>query len=351
MMRLSGHRKDAKLFRQSDWKVRLLVIIAFIPLLFIVGVSILYAILCPTIWTEDLPVMNTTYQKLAITEHRYAANVSYDELIKFLANDTTVMADYEYPDYTCGDFAVRLHDDAETSGIRSGVVAVEINTTGYADTDDYLQAMPRANNSSERGHAFNVFNTTDRGLVYIDATGITGDEKEQGRQPYYMAVYFEPGKPLGEIWVNQSESTDYDYYLQKEHQLMAFKQNVSEYNRKVGAYNAAIDAFNQTSDAYMNEYLTFDKKYKLFSDELNKSRSLNASGSLSPIQLQELRHNLTDELYTLRNNLADIRKENEMLDAQKDRLNEEKAAIQQSDEADWVLVMPRGIVDQVDVFW
>jgi hypothetical protein len=350
-MRLSGRRKEAKPLGQSNWKIRLLVIFAFSPLLFIIGISIFYAILCPTTWTEDLPVMNTTYQKLAITEYRYAVNVSYGELLRFLANDTTVMADYEYPNHTCGDFAVQLHDDAEAHGIRSGVVAVALNTTGYADMEDNIPTSTGANNSSERGHAFNVFNTTDRGLIYVDATGITSDEKEQGRQPYYMAVYFEPGKPLGEIWVDQSESTDYEYYLQQEHRLMAFKQNVSEYNRKVRAYNDAIDAFNQTSDAYMNEYLAFDKQYKLFSDELNKSISMNASGSLSPIQLQALRHNLTDKLYTLRNNLADIRKENEMLDAQKDRLNEEKAAIRQSDEADWVLVMPRGIVDQVDVFW
>jgi hypothetical protein len=350
-MRLSGHRNGAKPLRQSNWKIRLLVVFAFMPLLLVICISIFYAILCPTIWTENLPVMNTTYQKLAITEYRYATNVSYDELLKFLANDTTVMADYEYPSHTCGDFAVQLHDDAETNGIRSGVVAVVLNTTGYAQTDDNIPIVPGANNTNERGHAFNVFNTTDRGLVYVDATGITGEEKEQGRQPHYMAVYFEQDKPLGEIWIDQADSTDYDYYLQKEHQLMAFKQNVSDYNREVRAYNADIDAFNQTSDVYINDYLAFDREYKAFEKELNESRSLNASGPLSPIQLEQCRQNLTEELNALRNNLAYIQKENETLDAQKNRLNEEKDALAQREEAGWVLVTPRGIVDQVDVFW
>lgn len=351
MLLLSDYRKDAKALRKRSRKIRLLVALAFMPLLLVVGVSIIYAIMCPTVWTEKLPFMNTTYQKLSITEYRYATNVSYDELLRFLANDTTVVADYDYPNHTCGDFAVQLHDNAEAHGIRSGFVAVELNTSGYAQVDDNIPISPGANNSSERGHAFNVFNTTDRGLVYVDATGITSEEKEQGHQPRYMVVYFEQGKPMGEIWIEQTESSDYGYYLQKEHQFMAFKQNVSEYNSAVRTYNEEIDAFNQTSEVYLKNYLAFDEEYKAFELEINDSRSPNASGSLSPVQLEQWRHDLKDELNALQNNLFSIQKENETLNAQKNRLNEERDALKQREEANWVLITPRGIVDRVDVFW
>jgi len=48
----------------------------------------------------------------------------------------------------CADFAERLHNNAEKAGIRAGYV----NGTN---------------------HAFNVFETTDKGLVYIDDVGVT----------------------------------------------------------------------------------------------------------------------------------------------------------------------------------
>ena len=64
----------------------------------------------------------------------------------------------------CADFAERLHNNAEIAGIRCGYVSLE--TTGY--TDPYNLGI-----SSDSGHACNVFETTDRGLVYIDCTGIS----------------------------------------------------------------------------------------------------------------------------------------------------------------------------------
>ena len=54
----------------------------------------------------------------------------------------------------CADFAERLHNNAEKAGIRCGYISL--------DFDDGV------------GHALNVFETIDRGLVYIDCTGISG---------------------------------------------------------------------------------------------------------------------------------------------------------------------------------
>lgn len=65
------------------------------------------------------------------------------------------------------DFAERLHNNAEMAGIRCGLVILDM--VGYQDPHN-LGIEPDA------GHACNVFNTTDRGLVYIDCTGVTGSD-------------------------------------------------------------------------------------------------------------------------------------------------------------------------------
>jgi hypothetical protein len=51
----------------------------------------------------------------------------------------------------CADFAERLHNNAERAGIRCGYVIID-----------------------SLNHAINVFNTTDKGLIYIDDTGNSG---------------------------------------------------------------------------------------------------------------------------------------------------------------------------------
>lgn len=66
----------------------------------------------------------------------------------------------------CADFAERLHNNAELAGIRAGYVSIDLE--GYPDSQGY--GIP-----SDTGHALNVFETTDRGRVFIDCTGISGD--------------------------------------------------------------------------------------------------------------------------------------------------------------------------------
>jgi hypothetical protein len=55
--------------------------------------------------------------------------------------------------HVCADFAERLHNNAELTGIRCAYVSVVL--------------------AGSAGHACNAFQTTDRGLIYIDCTGIS----------------------------------------------------------------------------------------------------------------------------------------------------------------------------------
>lgn len=87
---------------------------------------------------------------LTLTNYNNATDPAYDQLVSFLKEDKTDEHPYTNG-YVCSDFARTLHNNAEKAGIRSGWVGVR-----------------------SCNHAFNVFNTTDRGLVYIDCTGQPG---------------------------------------------------------------------------------------------------------------------------------------------------------------------------------
>jgi ribosomal protein L37AE/L43A len=123
---------------------------------------------------------------IVLINNRDAKNPTYSELLDFLRSDTTDEFPYQYtlpvlefyyppaedeidldtlkniidgtvepsPPKICADFAERLHNEAEMAGIRCAYVNLEL--TG-----------------DDAGHACNAFDTIDRGLVYIDCTGIS----------------------------------------------------------------------------------------------------------------------------------------------------------------------------------
>ncbi|WP_440946738.1 hypothetical protein ACSAZL_00095 [Methanosarcina sp. T3] len=95
---------------------------------------------------------------LTLTNYNNAVNPTYDQLLAFLKADKTDEKPYTST-YVCSDFAKALHDSAEAAGIKAGWVGAEgVN------------------------HAFNVFETTDKGTVYIDCTGVPGGATLQDKQ-------------------------------------------------------------------------------------------------------------------------------------------------------------------------
>lgn len=125
---------------------------------------------------------------IVLINNENAVNPSYSQLVSFLQQDKTDEFPYTYsivsagsyygtpeshvdlqrirniidgtaqpsnPDI-CADFAERLHNDAEMAGIRCAYVSVTL--------------------AGNTGHACDAFQTTDRGLVYIDDTGSLANE-------------------------------------------------------------------------------------------------------------------------------------------------------------------------------
>jgi hypothetical protein len=111
-------------------------------------------------------------QKLVLKNYASSTNPSYKQLISFLKADKTDELPYTST-FVCSDFAVRLHDNAEKAGIKMGWCA-----------------------SDSSNHAWNIVETTDRGIVYVDCTGFSSGGHLEDR-----IVNVEEGEPLRERYL------------------------------------------------------------------------------------------------------------------------------------------------------
>jgi hypothetical protein len=174
-------------------------------------------------------------QPIVLIENKNAADPTYKELVDFLGADITDrypyiqsatqeidlstthgdprrMVDrdwwlqiingqtYQSIPRICSDFAETLHNNAEIHGIRAGYVTIELS-------------------SSTIGHAIAVFNTTDRGLVFIDDTGEAPQTQISSPGSVSFGItddcdkvaYLEKGKPFGSVSLEVAEQYGLDY--------------------------------------------------------------------------------------------------------------------------------------------
>lgn len=78
-----------------------------------------------------------------------AVNPTYEQVISFLKSDTTDQTPYDLNKFTCGDYAEHVQHNAENTGFKCGWVFIELDCGN---------------------HACNVFDTTDKGLIFVDCT-------------------------------------------------------------------------------------------------------------------------------------------------------------------------------------
>lgn len=107
--------------------------------------------------SHSIGYLKANGKRIRLVNNRHARNPSYEELVDFLNHDNTETLPYRPGEFVCADFAQVLHNRAEKYGIRAGWVALDF-TEG-------------------EGHACNVFQTIDKGLVFVDCTNSpTNDE-------------------------------------------------------------------------------------------------------------------------------------------------------------------------------
>ncbi len=124
---------------------------------------------------------------IVLRNNAAARNPSWAELKAFLKSDQTDRRAYVTGVFTCGDFSEMLHNNAEAAGIRAAIVAVELQPAGIAE--------------GVTNHSLNAFETTDEGLMYIDATsssqGFYADKEvnvEVGQEYLPVSIFPQPGQ-------------------------------------------------------------------------------------------------------------------------------------------------------------
>ena len=163
-----------------------------------------------------------------------SVDVSYNELLAFIREDNTDQLPYveralsgDSIPFVCSDFAETVHNNAEAAGIRAGYVGIDWEEGGL-------------------GHAVNVFETTDLGMIYIDCTGQSiYSQLDNGENPVYnlswdKVAYLEIGQRFGVLSLDKAKSPTYEYYLEYMQKWEEYKQQLVAYNNDVKQYNQDI---------------------------------------------------------------------------------------------------------------
>jgi hypothetical protein len=99
------------------------------------------------------PFLGPDGRFITLVNNPLASNPTFAQLESFILSDTTDQNTYVPGVYECTDFARDVYNNAEQAGIRAAYVGLEFTGT-------------------KAGHAINAFMTTDKGLVFIDCTGL-----------------------------------------------------------------------------------------------------------------------------------------------------------------------------------
>lgn len=136
-----------------------------------------------TVFNNEQPENFYSYGKpVNLVNNDNAVEPTWLELKDFLLSDKTDQQPYIEYSYECASYAEEVHNHSEARGIRAAFVAVF-----------FL--------NDNEGHALNAFQTTDKGLVYINCQG------------YDTVAYIEDQKEYGLIEIEQAEYFDYNYYI------------------------------------------------------------------------------------------------------------------------------------------
>ena len=169
----------------------------------------------------------TNRASIHLVENPNAADPTWQQLEAFLIADSTDKEAYDLQTHPCGVFAEELQNNAEAAGIRAAWVAIDF--VGGGD-----------------GHALNAFNTTDRGLVFIDCTGKDWQnntvESQQGvswgaADDWDKVAYLSIGQEYGLISLSAATCPQYECYEAYKQQKADFEAAWQQYNDDVQAYN------------------------------------------------------------------------------------------------------------------
>ena len=221
-----------------------------------------------TYYGKQPPYVETELSQTPIhlVENSSASDPTWQQLEAFLIADNTDKSAYDLQTHPCGVFAEELQNNAEAAGIRAAWVAIDFS-------------------DGSAGHALDAFNTTDKGLVYIDCTGKDW-QNNTIESPYTQGVswgeaddwdkvaYLSIGQEYGLLSLSAATCPEYECYEAWEQQKAAFDAALDEYNQAMDAYNADVEAYNSWIEGKKFYYGTADyQKAQQWYDKLQQEKS------------------------------------------------------------------------------
>ena len=97
---------------------------------------------------EKYNISDENLNLLKKIEKRIIHNPTYEEALDFIKKDQTDEENYDYLNHNCYHFSKKLNNNAEEKGLRCGLVKITMN--------------------GPTPHAINVFDTTNKGLLFIE---------------------------------------------------------------------------------------------------------------------------------------------------------------------------------------
>jgi len=193
------------------------------------------------------PYIKASFEPIHLVNNPDAKDISFAELKSFILEDDADEETYIVGVRMCGDFAETLHNNAERAGIRAAWVGVDFE-------DDII------------GHALNAFQTTDRGLAYIDCTGeglkaVTYEERlYEVLYPceYDTIAYVERGKEYGVLSIDKAESLQYSFYIEYTQNWQEYGDMLEDYNNEVAAFNQALGGRTTLAEPEYSEFKAWE---------------------------------------------------------------------------------------------
>jgi hypothetical protein len=250
----------ATLYKRSVYTIKVLSVVAVIlAAIFTLILLISYINANIPAGPYKIPVSNATGASVVLINNKTATDPTWDSLMAFLKADDTIKIKYDFPRFTCADFARTLHDKAEASGIRCGFIAVEFEnrTIDYSIYDNGNGNFHPPTRSPDTGHGLNVFKTVDRGLVYVDASS---DTDYIGSDAKVRLAYLAEGQELNEIDLDWATNTSYSFYESYKRTQLDFIADQRAFYKDLADYNLRLS----------------DNGYVLIPDLKNESDRLNS---------------------------------------------------------------------------
>jgi hypothetical protein len=269
---------------------------------------------------EQPPYAKTdfSYNTINLVENPNAADQTWAQLKAFITADKTDERTYVPGIYMCGAFAEDVHNNAEAAGIKAAWVSIDFQ-------------------DGSAGHALNAFETTDKGLVYVDCTSssdlssapVCHIDPSTGRciftngepSSYDRVAYLSIGKVYGLISLSSARGFSYTDYVMHCQQEDAYDTALNQYNSALETYNANLAAYEARCSAYDSLY--------------------DRCGGYAT----------TGECQTLTQLYNNLESQHLQLDSQYSQLNNQYASLNAQEAALGDLWEPLGVVSKVELYW